>query len=212
MDNKPKLTVCIPCYGRPQRTERIIQQVVDQDMTGWEAFIIGDGCDSFQALIDCGYFEHLKRLPQMKGNNIIASNFPIHRGGWGYEIRNKVKELANGEYLIYVDNDDTILPNHFSNYLSGIEGTDYGMVYFNTYIKANNRTRVSDLAYGLIGHAEIIVKTEIARNLPPHTESYGHDWTFIKSIIDSGAKISKCENEPTYYVMSLGDLREQDID
>jgi hypothetical protein len=104
------------------------------------------------------------------------------------------------------------MPNHFENYLSQIEGTDLDFVYFNSEVKPTNSLRVSRLEYGMIGHSELIIRTEFLRQMPTHNEHYGHDWALIQSMMLNG-KNKKAENCPaTYHVMSLSDRREQGID
>jgi hypothetical protein len=64
----------------------------------------------------------------------------------------------------------------------------------------------------MIGHSELIIRTEFLRQMPTHNQHYGHDWALIQSMMQSG-KHKKAENSlATYYVMSLSDRREQGID
>ena len=42
------LTICVPCFGRPERTIRLVNQIATQSIGNWEAYIIGDCCDQFQ--------------------------------------------------------------------------------------------------------------------------------------------------------------------
>lgn len=206
------LTICVPCFGRPERTVRLVNQIATQTIGNWEAYIIGDSCGQFQKLLDDGTFDSIRKTIRQENCALITSNMPTRTGGWGYGIRNKIKELASGKYFIYIDNDDCIAINHFENYLSAIKNTDFDLVYFNTMSKFNNTIRNSMLEYGLIGHSEIIVKTSLLKSMPPHTDEYGHDWTLINNIIRSGAKISKSNNQPTYMVMGAGNQREEGID
>lgn len=206
------LTICVPCYGRPERTKRIVNQIVNQDIGNWEAYVIGDSCEKFQRTLDSGYFDTLRKSIQQDNCALITSNMHTRTGGWGYNIRNKIKELASGKYFIYLDNDDCIKPDHFRNYLSAIKGTDYDFVYFNSLLGFNNTIRNSELQFGMIGHSEIIVKTSFLKTMPMHSDAYGHDWTLISNMIKSGAKYIKSNNPPTYYVMGAGQNREKDID
>ena len=128
-----RITVSLPCYGRPQRTLRSIQYILDQDMNDWEAFIMGDACPEFQKLIDSGYLEHTKQEQKKKGNIIHYFNASENGGGCGYKLTNHAIQNANGKYLVFYANDDVILPNHFSNYLE-IESTDLDYMYFSTWI------------------------------------------------------------------------------
>jgi hypothetical protein len=208
-----KLSVCLPCNGRPQRTLRILEQIRNQDINGWELFVIGDRCSYFQELIDSGYFEEFKKDLELKGNKIIFENLPQHYGGYGYFIRNKVKIEATGKYIIYVDNDDCITENHFSNYLEGIEGTDLDLVYFDSFVDPLDSVRYSSLSSGNIGHSEIIVRLDFIRGLPDHSPEYEHDWAFVHNIIKYNGKISKSNNNKiTYIVKSIFAKREQSID
>lgn len=207
-----KLTVVVPCYGRPQRTVRVCENILSQTLIGWEAFFIGDGCPEFQKLLDEGYFEAASKKARANGNVIIASNLPNHYGGYGYEIRNRVKSLANGEFICFVDNDDMILHNHFENYYNAISQTDNDFMYFNTYLKPTDHVRYSELEFGKIGHAELIIRTDFYKRLPPQGADYGHDWKLISSMLEYGAKYEKAETLPTYVIMGVGEMREKEID
>ena len=207
-----RLTLSMPCYGRPQRTIRAIESIANQTANDWEALVVGDGCAIMQDFIDSNYFADLQKDCELRGNDLLISNEPYNQGGCGFAVINKNIQLANGKYFAFFSNDDILLPNHFENYLSQIEGTDYDFVYFNAEVKITNYTRVSRLEAGMIGHSELIVKTDFLRQMPPHNEHYGHDWTLIQSMMQNG-KSKKAEHSPaTYWVMSLAGNREQGID
>jgi hypothetical protein len=207
-----RLTLSMASFGRPQRTIRAINSIANQNINGWEALVIGDGCPVMQDFIDSEYFSGLIDQCSYNGNNLIISNNPVNQGGNGYAVINNNIQIAEGKYFVFFANDDIILPNHFENYLSQIEGTDLDFVYFNSEVKPINSLRVSRLEYGMIGHSELIVRTEFLRQMPTHNEHYGHDWALIQSMMLNG-KHKKAENCPaTYYVMSLSDNREQGID
>lgn len=207
-----RLSLSMPCYGRPQRTIRAINCIANQNINGWEAFVIGDGCPVMQDFIDSDYFKDIIEMCSYNGNNLIINNNPVNQGGHGFAITNRNIEEAEGEYFVFFANDDIILPNHFENYLSQIEGTDLDFVYFNSEVKPTNSLRVSRLEYGMIGHSELIVRTEFLRQMPMHNEHYGHDWALIQSMMLNG-KHKKADNCPaTYHVMSLSDRKEQGID
>ena len=208
-----RISVSIPCFGRPQRTRRIINAVLDQNIDGWEALIIGDGCPVMQEIINSGEFKIQQDEAQKMGNRLILENLDKNYGGCGYEITNQNIQRANGKYFIFSANDDLILPNHFENYLSGIEDTDYDFVYFNSYVEPYKSIRDAQLYYAHIGHSELIVKTEYAKNMPPHPPEYGHDWLFIDNLMKGGGKWAKAvDKEPTYIVKSVPVNREIGID
>ena len=210
--SKPRITVVIPCFGRPERTKRLCDDLLNQDMNDWEAFFIGDNCPDFQKLIDDGYFDNKLKIARSKGNALIYSNLPNHYGGYGFEIRNRAKSLVNGEYICFVDNDDRIKHDHLSVYYNSIVNTDLDFAYFDTFINPLNQIRYSALEFGKIGHAELVISTEFFKRMPMQNEEYGHDWKLISDMIESGGKSRKITIRPTYIIMGVGELREKNID
>lgn len=184
----------------------MIECLSNQTINNFELFIIGDGCPHFEALLaDPGYQEWVLNM-ENKGNKVISFNMDRNYGGWGYHIINHALQNATGKYIMFASNDDVIANDHLEFYLSGIENTDYDMVYYNSLVLPyEHPVRNSGLALGHIGHSEIIVKAETAKKMPSHTPQYGHDWIFIKDLMDSGAKIAKTTNteKTTYTVMAV---------
>jgi GT2 family glycosyltransferase len=206
-----RLTLSMPCFGRRKGTIRAIECIANQTINGWEALVTGDGCPIMQDFIDSNYFDDLQKDCSSRGNELIITNNKINQGGHGFAITNENIMLALGKYFIFFANDDVILDNHFENYLSAIEETDFDFVYFNSLVVPNNQTRNAQLQYGHIGHSELIVRTEFLRKMPKHNEHYGHDWSLIEQMAITGKHI-KSENPPTYHVMSLSDKIEKGID
>ena len=213
-DGNYQLTLCVPCFMRPKRTLRAIECVLNQKFNGnWEAYLVGDGCDDFQKLLDDGTLEKYVEQAKENGNKLVFKNLPLHHGGWGYNARNYIFERAVGDYTLFLDNDDVILTNHFQNYYNGIVNTEYDFVYYNVWLDLKKEERVSELMFGRIGHHEIIVKTNFLKKMPKQTSEYGHDWVLIENMLKANAKHKKIrENELTYYVMGIGDLRQDEID
>ena len=210
---KRKLTLCVPCFARPQRTLRALDCVMNQDMDNWEAYFIGDNCPDYQKLYLNGDFRKYSEAAKEKGNHIFFENLPEHTGGWGYQVRNRIFKLANSEYTLFLDNDDMIKPNHFSTYYNAINDSDKSeFVYVDTWIEPIERKRIAELKFGSIGHHEIIIRTDFLKQMPPQEAHYGHDWTLIENMINAGAKHKKVDIEPTYIVKGLGELRNDTID
>jgi len=198
-----RLTLSMPCFGRPERTKRSIDCILSQDINGWEAFIMGDCCPDFQKLIDSGYLESIKLEQEKRGNIINYFNAEENGGGCGYKLTNHAIQNATGKYLIFYANDDIILPNHMSNYLEIEKNPDLDFMYFNTWVDPYNSIRQPFLAEGMVGHSEMIFRTELIKTITPHNSRYGHDWGFIREVNEKG-KGDKSNNENyTYLVMAL---------
>ncbi len=208
-----RLTVCVPCYGRPQRTERIIDCLRNQTVNDFEVFLIGDHCPDFQRKLDSGYFSEIIQQESVKGNSWHAWNLFENTGGFGAAIRNMMKHLANGKYICFVDNDDWVKNYHVQHYLSEIENTDYDFVYYNTWNNALNLIRDTQASMGLIGHSELCIKTEFYKLISEQGSEYGHDWKMIEQMLSMTSNHRKSDNPDwTYKIMSTPMKREENID
>ena len=172
---------------------------------------MGDGCDYMSELITSEYFKSTISECEKRGNRLYINNYIIRRGGWGYSVINDNIRLAKGKYFVFLSNDDVIKSNHFENYLK-IENTDYDFAFFDTFVEPTKKVRVPELKEGCIGHSELIIKTDLLKTMPPHTNRYGHDWDLISNMIQARARYGKIESEPTYIIKGVGDLRSDIID
>ena len=131
---KPIITVIMPCWRRLEQTKRAIESILNQDIGNWEAFVMGDCCPDFQQLIDSGYLEGCKQRAKRKGCSFNYFNNDVHVARFGMELVNKAYRMLTGEYIVFLNNDDIILPDHFRHYLSEIHQTKFDLVYYNTLI------------------------------------------------------------------------------
>lgn len=183
-NEQPRITISMPCWMRPERTKRAIECIKNQAVENFEAFVIGDGCPVFKPIIDDYRF--------------ISFNSE-HHGIFGSWQMNYAIQNATGNYFCIMGNDDIIPKNHFENYLSEIENTDYDFVYFDTYI--HGKRWKSKLKYGSIGDSAIIYRTAMLKEVCVYQSHYGTDWDNIHDLMCCGAKYKKSRNKPTYYAM-----------
>lgn len=194
----------LPCLGRPLRTRRMIDCIFNQTINNWELFIVGDNCSEFKKLSDSLWFQQFVERSHKKGNSVQSWNSVDRSGGYGYYVINDAIKYATGKYFIFGGNDDMIKPNHFSHYLSGIENTDLDFAYYNTWVHPHNMIRMAQPVFGSIGHAELIVRTDFAKTIKPHSPAYGHDWEFIEEMMRKTNKYKRIEGEgTTYQIMSV---------
>ena len=207
-----RVTISMPCFGRPKRTIRAVEDICNQTINGWEALVVGDGCPIMADYITSNYFSDLVRDANARGNSLLISNLSENKGGHGYYITNMNIQRAVGKYFTFMANDDRIETYHLETYLSEIENTDYDFVYFNSFLHPLFAVRDAQLRFGGIGHSEIIVRTDFLKLMPPHNEHYGHDWQLIESMINNTGMYKKSIKSPTYKVMGLGEHRSDEID
>lgn len=106
MPNKsPKVSVLTPIYNtNPQHLREMIESVLNQTFDDFEFLILNDSPDNTEIEnIVKEYAAKDKRIKYFKNEKNIGIS----------DSRNKLMELAAGEYIAIVDHDDISLPDRF---------------------------------------------------------------------------------------------------
>jgi glycosyltransferase involved in cell wall biosynthesis len=108
--NKPVFSIITPTYRRPLLLKRAIISVINQTFGNYEHIIIDDGNDPESELLVNGF----------EDKRIIFRQHQSPRGAAGGY--NTGINLSNGEFILFLDDDDEYLPtfldkmyNHFSH-------------------------------------------------------------------------------------------------
>ncbi|MCQ2577004.1 MAG: glycosyltransferase [Treponema sp.] len=113
----PLITVVIPVYNREKLLFRCVESVLAQDYTHYEIIIVDDGSSDNSYAVAQDYasrYENIQAITQKNSGVSVA--------------RNRGIELSNGEYIIFVDSDDTIDAKMLSTYVHELEIADYDLV------------------------------------------------------------------------------------
>lgn len=96
------VSIIIPVYNTPsEKLTRCLDSVLSQIFTDWECLVVDDGSTNSAASILDGYAK--------KDSRFIA----IHKENGGVSsARNKGLEVARGKWVVFVDSDDYLLPEH----------------------------------------------------------------------------------------------------
>lgn len=107
------VSVIIPVYNRETLIERCIDSLQRQDYTDIEIILVDDGSTDNTGAI-------LRRLAE--GDSRIKLVF--QKNGGPSKARNAGLDICTGEYIVFIDSDDTVLPNYISQLLAAIENAD----------------------------------------------------------------------------------------
>lgn len=202
--NNYKITIVVPCWKRPLRTMRMLQNIMAQDMTEWEAFFIGDGCADFDKMLHTSEVQDIQKKAAQQGSLLHIFNWHEHLAGWGQHIINYAIDNSRGQFFIFAANDDELLPNHFRHYLSEIEESPMDLVAYKTFVAPNNEMRAPQFRACEIGHSEIILRTSVLKGLPKVPPSGTHDWSLIDEMIRASQKYKQALSQSwTYKVNQL---------
>ena len=105
-----KISIIVPVYNREKTIVRCIDSIKRQHYTNFECIIVDDG--SLDSSLDMirGSIDKDERFIVIRKDN----------GGVG-SARNCGLDLATGDWVVFVDSDDEILPNHLSSYIDSLE-------------------------------------------------------------------------------------------
>lgn len=141
----PTVSVIIPTFNRANFLERAVRSVLSQMYRDFEIIIVDDAStdniqemlyEYFKQEIDAGVLRYVKNE-----NNIERSR-----------SRNKGMDLARGEYIALLDDDDVWLPYHLEQAVIFLENNNNVGCVFSNYIMIpelalkNIRVRFNDIA------------------------------------------------------------------
>ena len=106
------ISVIIPVYNVECYLDECIQSVVDQTYSDWECIIVDDGSTDESGDICDEWVKKDKRIRVVHQENRGVSR-----------ARNRGIEEAKGEYIVFVDSDDTIGVEHLCQ-LANAEDAD----------------------------------------------------------------------------------------
>lgn len=112
-----RFSIIIPAYNAEAYLKRCLDSILSQNYSDYEVIVIDDGSTDGTATI-------LKQYPQVKiisqTNHGMAS------------ARNRGIEMAQGDYILFVDSDDRLCPNALAILVPHLDGED--IVGFGTQI------------------------------------------------------------------------------
>lgn len=129
-----KISVIIPAYNAEKYLEQCVKSVQSQIYDNIEIIIVNDGSTDRTAEI----IERLKEkdfrirtLHKRKNEGIGAA-------------RNSALELVTGQYVLFLDSDDWVDPNHISDLYDLLVRTDsdVSIANFTRYIESENRYEI----------------------------------------------------------------------
>lgn len=117
-----KLSIIVPIYGVEQYLRKCVDSILNQDISSseYEIILVDDGGHDKCPQI-CDEYARMSQESRAKIQELPCIRV-IHRKNGGLSAaRNSGIEIAQGDYLMFVDSDDFIEPNVLGGLLSQIE-------------------------------------------------------------------------------------------
>jgi len=197
LSDKPLISVIIPTYNKGKiLTERAIPSVLSQTYQNFELIIVGDHCtDNTEQLVKSIGDDRIKfiNLPQ-RGKYpkkewdrwLVAGSVP----------RNKGLELAGGDWIAPLDDDDEFSENHLEVLLRHAVENHYEMVYGVIKMEKKPGKWVNCGSYPLkersICHNSVLYNSKLKffkYNVNAWKRGEPDDWNLWRRMEEAGVKI-----------------------
>ena len=123
MNNSPKVSIIIPVYNVQDQLHRCIDSVVNQTYRNLEIILVDDGSSDESGIICDRYSE--------KDARVIA----VHKENGGVSsARNVAFEKVSGEYVLFLDGDDSLDIKTVESCVRAAENRKYDIVVFGYHI------------------------------------------------------------------------------
>lgn len=131
--NGKKVSIVLPVYNAQKYLKRCLDSIFEQNYNNIELIAIDDGSkDSSWEILTEYQNKFSDKMKIIKQKNMGVS-----------KTRNKGIDLATGEYLIFIDNDDYFDNGYLSTFVSEIEKDDLDVV-IGGYKRPNSSNKIVD--------------------------------------------------------------------
>lgn len=113
---RPKVSVILPTYNRPDRLTEALQSVLRQTCQDFEIVVVNDGGTDVGATVAALNDGRIMYIQHDRNRGLAAS-------------RNTGLTAASGTYIAYLDDDDRYLPNHLETLVSVLDQGEYKVAY-----------------------------------------------------------------------------------
>ena len=156
------VSVIIPCFNQAQYIEEALVSVQNQTHTNWECIIVDDGStDNSKDIAKkwCDEDQRFLYVHKENGGLSSARNFGLNK--------------ASGKYVQFLDSDDLIKPEKFSEQLKDLQESEISVCNYFSFVDGTNDAAVhrylspflSELHY----KKEIILDWEYRKSIPCHS-------------------------------------------
>ena len=128
-EENPLISLIIPTYNRSKiLVERTIPSILAQTYQNFEIIVVGDHCiDNTEELLKT-INDSRVRFFDMPRRGKYPKHFATRWFVQGVPCRNKGLELSRGLWLVWISDDDILLPNHFETLLCFAQKNNYEFV------------------------------------------------------------------------------------
>ncbi|NNC50939.1 MAG: glycosyltransferase [Flaviramulus sp.] len=156
-----KVSVIIPCFNQAQYIEETLASVLNQTYPNWECIIVNDGStDNSKDIAKkwCDKDERFQYFFKENGGLSSARNFGLRK--------------ANGKYIQFLDSDDLIKREKFSEQVKDLQESEISISNYFSFIDGTNDTAPHRYLSPFLSEEnykkEVILDWEYRKSIPCH--------------------------------------------
>ncbi len=107
-----RISVVIPTYNREKTIGATLESLIKQHWKNWEALVVDDGSSDHTLAVVAGFEENESRIKHIKRET-------MPRGG--NACRNIGFQNSSGNFVVFLDSDDLLLPDCFENRIATVQ-------------------------------------------------------------------------------------------
>nr|WP_294864305.1 glycosyltransferase [uncultured Pseudogulbenkiania sp.] len=116
-ESGPDFSIIVPTYNRPEFLSNALRSILEQTYRSFEVIVVNDaGCDVEQVISALNQSGQILYLRQPRNMGLSAA-------------RNAALRVARGRYLVNLDDDDMMLPDHLAVLLKAHQENPGSVVY-----------------------------------------------------------------------------------
>ena len=153
---KGLVSIIVPVYNVERYLKQCVESILNSTYTNFELILVNDGSTDGSTGICDNYAEKHERIKVIHKINCGVS-----------QARNSGLDIAQGEYITFVDGDDVIHPNMLTVLVDSIEEGEYdvSMVYGYQVLETEIHRFIANKELGLLSSHKVISQGEMIRGL-----------------------------------------------
>lgn len=168
-----KISIITPCYNAEPYIARTIQSIQNQTITDWEMIIVDDGSNDNSADIIKDFASKDARIKLFQKEN-----------GGSASARNMGLALAQGEFIQFLDADDTIEPTKIERQITLMEQELLDVTY-SDYCMVNEDGTHEDKKGHTFNLFKLLIGWGLFGTIPFHAFIYRHEFLRQNKILSS---------------------------
>ncbi|HEY5365101.1 MAG TPA: glycosyltransferase [Casimicrobiaceae bacterium] len=184
----PLISVVVPTYGRRALLKAAVRSALAQDYVNVEVLVVADHDPAFGAIVD-----------DLAGDaRVHLHNLARNHGAGGAVPRNHALQIASGDYIAYLDDDNEWEPEHLSSIYEAMRSSGAAFGFSSMQVDGTDlffsRPELQGIDTSCVLHQRELIRRH--GGWKDRAVDYAHDWELFARWVHAG-ETWVCTRRPT---------------